>query len=137
MKRVRRRILQERWRKARYAKLEQSQAFAYHSSLQPEVDCSLRTEESTIPTSEDMMPPLPVPPPEPVVVCRQVTTRGRGTRSHPYFVGDHFNYTRQVLEGVGVTNVLRGSPDVPRGRSRKSSPADRLTIKTVARWPGQ
>ena len=46
-------------------------------------------------------------------------------------------FHQQGLQFMCVTNVLRGSPDVPRGRSRKSSPADRLTIKTVARWPGQ
>ena len=71
--RARRRILQQRWVKARYAKLEQSQAFAYHSSLQPEAG---RSDDSTVLTSVDMMPPLPVPPPEPVVVHRQVAIRG-------------------------------------------------------------
>ena len=39
------------------------------------------------------------------------------------------------LEMLSVTNVLRGSPDVPRGRARKLSPAGRLTINAVAHWP--
>ena len=101
MKRARRRILQVIWTRARYAKLEKSQAFAYHSSSQAEVDRSLGTDASTMPTSEDMMPPLLVLPPEPIVVHHQTTTCGWGTRSHPYFIGDHFGYTCQVLEGVG------------------------------------
>ena len=65
------------------------------------MDRSLGTDESTVPTSVDMMPPLPVPPPEPYVVRRQVAIRGWGTRCHPYFVGDHFGYARRVPEGAG------------------------------------
>ena len=72
------------------------------------MDRSLGTGESTIPTSKDMAPPLPVPLPEPIVVRRQVATRGRGTRSHPYFIGDHFGYARQVLEGAGCHRRDRG-----------------------------
>ena len=72
------------------------------------MDRSLGTDELTVPTSKDMMPPLPVPPPEPVVVRRQVAICGQGTRCHPYFVGDHFGYTRRVFEGIGCHRRDRG-----------------------------
>ena len=72
------------------------------------MDCSLGTNESTVPTSEDMMPSLPVPPPEPVIVHCQAATCGWGTRSHPYFIGDHFSYTHRVLEGAGCHRRDRG-----------------------------
>ena len=72
------------------------------------MDRSLGTDELTVPTSEDMMPLLPVPPPEPVVVRRQVAICGRGTRRHPYFIGDHFGYARRVPEGAGCHRRDRG-----------------------------
>ena len=54
------------------------------------------------------MPLLPVPPPEPVVVCRQVAIRGQGMKRHPYFVGDHFGYACRVPEGAGCHRRDRG-----------------------------
>ena len=54
------------------------------------------------------MPPLPVPPPEPVVVRHQVAIRGRGMRRHPYFIGDHFGHARRVPEGAGCHRRDRG-----------------------------
>ena len=49
-------------------------------------------------------------------------------------VGDIVSKTMTTSVNT-VTNVLRGSPDMPRGRTRKSSPADRLTINAITRWP--
>ena len=46
---------------------------------------------------------------------RQVATCGWGTRSHPYFIGDHFSYAHRVLEGVGCHRRDHGHRIVARG----------------------
>ena len=75
-----------------------------------------------MPTSEDMSPLLPVLLPW-SMVRYQVATRGHGTRSHPYLVGDHFSYAHRVLEGVGCHRRDRGCRIVAGGLP-KSCPSD-------------